>query len=324
MKNKIRFFRWLSLIGLIVVLFTISCAPVQDSQVKEAVTKQTITLGENSWTTSELNIAVAKILIEDEMGYPVEVATVSGDEMFPAMEEGTIHAVLEVWPSARSGEIQEYTEKGAVEVGGELGVVGIQGWFMPAYVLDDHPELATWKGFKDEEVAALFSTPKSGVLGQLLLGDPTWVYLGTDFIETQGLPLQAVYAGSEDAILSALDIAYSNNEPVLFYLWTPHTAFAKYQLVEVELPKYTQECADKADAGQGRECGYPPDVLLKVISSSLNDFAPEVYRLLKNFRYTNEDQIMMLGLVDIQGKTVEEAARIWVDQNESIWKAWIP
>ena len=49
-----------------------------------------------------------------------------------------------------------------------------------------------------------------------------------------------------------------------------------------------------------------------------------IIQFLRSFKYTNEDQIMMLGLVEIQGKTVEEAARTWIEQNENVWRAWIP
>ncbi len=311
------------LAGLVVLLVATACTPSQETEAEETVTRPTIKLAENSWLGAKLNPAVAKILLEEEMGYPVEVVPIDGAGQFPAMDEGELHATLEVWVSARTDEINEYTEKGTVEIGGELGVVGIQGWFVPAYMLDEHPELATWEGLKDPEVAALFSTPETGDKGQLLLGDPTWVYIGPDVIEGMGLPLEAVYAGSEEAILAALDEAYSKGEPLLFYFWTPHTAFAKYELAEVKLPEYTEECAARAETG-GRDCGYPPDVLLKLLSSDLSDFAPQAYRFLKNFNYTNEDQIMMLGLVDVQGKTIEEAARTWIEQNENVWRAWIP
>ena len=323
--NKINLSRWLTLTCLAVALVTTACTPSQKPQTEEDAVKPTIKLGENPWTTAALNTAVAKVILEDEMGYPVEVVAIDENAQWAALANGDLHASLEVWPSGHADNFALYIEEQAsVEIGGLLGPVGAIGWFMPRYMLEEHPELATWEGFQDPKVAALFSTSATGAKGQLLLGDPSWVYVGPEFIESQKLPLQPVYAGSEDAILLALDKAYSEKKPILFYLWTPHTAFAKYQLVEVKLPEYTQQCEDKATAGNGRDCGYPPDVLLKVLSASLSDYAPEAYRFLKNFKYTSEDQIMMLGLVDIQGKTIEEAAHIWVDQNENIWRAWIP
>ncbi len=42
--------------------------------------KPTITLIQNTWPASELNINVAKILIEQELGYPVEIVTLDEDK----------------------------------------------------------------------------------------------------------------------------------------------------------------------------------------------------------------------------------------------------
>jgi len=321
--SKNSFSKW-SLVALVMVLAATACAPFQDPQPEETASKPTIKLAENSWLNPQLNAAVAKILLEEEMGYPVEVTLYDPADVFPALESGDLHATLEVWPSSRFKEIREYTEKGTVELGGELGVVGIQGWFVPAYILDEHPELAIWEGLKDPEIAALFSTPETGDKGQLLLGDPEWAVHGSELIKGLELPFQVVYTGSEEGLLAAIDEAYNKQEPLLLYFWTPHTAFAQYELVEVALPEYSEGCADGETETGTRDCGYQPDVLLKLLSANLSDYAPEAHRFLKNFKYTNEDQIMMLGLVEAQGKTVEEAARIWIEQNGNVWKAWIP
>ena len=273
---------------------------------------------------AQLNTAVARILLEDEMEYSVETVPIDGGGQFPAIANGDIHASLEVWPSGRAEEIQQYTVQGdTVENGGPLGVVGKIGWFVPGYMLDVYPKLATWEAFQDPEIAALFRTPETGDKGQLLLADPSWVYYGPDIIETRGLFLQAVYAGSEEALLATLDEAYSKREPLLFYFWTPHPAFAQYELAQVELSAHGEACAAKTE-GESWDCGYPPDVLIKIFSSDLSDYAPEAYQFLKNFNYSNKDQIMMLGLAEVQGKTIEEAARMWIEQNKNVWRAWIP
>ena len=322
--DKKRFFKWL-LPGIVVVLVATACITAQETQQEEAAsTKPTIKLAENSWLAAQLNTTVAKILLEEEMGYPVQVVTIDEHAQFPALAKGDIHASLEIWPSGRAGDIREYVEdQGTVEHGGPLGPVGRIGWFMPTYVLDEHPELATGEGFKDPENVALFRTPESGDKGQFLAGEPSWVQYDADIIRNLGLDLQVVVAGSEEAILAALDAAYSKQQPILFYFWTPHSAFTQYELTEVKLPEYSEACYANADTG-GVDCGYPPDVLIKIFWSGLNDYAPEAYRFLKSFSYTNEDQITMLALVDIQGKTVEEAARFWIEQNANVWRGWIP
>ena len=56
---------------------------------------------------------------------------------------------------------------------GLLGPEAKIGWYVPTFVVDEHPELATWEGFKDPELAKLFATAETGDLGQFLMGDPT-------------------------------------------------------------------------------------------------------------------------------------------------------
>ena len=72
------------------------------------------------------------------------------------------------------------------------------------------------------------------------------------------------------------------------------------------------------------DCDYPQDVLYKAVWSKLKDEAPDAHQFLKNMNYTNEDQIAMIADVELNGKTVDEAARAWVDANEATWSAWLP
>jgi len=286
--------------------------------------KITVKLAENPWSGSQVNVAVAKILLEKEMGYTVELVTIDENAQWPALASGDLTASLEVWPSGHAENVAQYIDdQGVVENAGLLGPVGVIGWFMPAYMLDKDPDLATWEGFTKPETAALFSTAETGDKGQFLAGDPSWVQYDADIIKNLGMNIEVVTAGSEEAILAALDSAYSREEPIVFYFWTPHSVHAQYDLVQVELPAYSDECYAKIDAG-GVDCGYPPDNLFKIVGSSLKDEAPDVYQFLKNFNYSTQDQIQMIAAVELDGKSAEEAAQAWIDGNEDKWKAWIP
>jgi glycine betaine/proline transport system substrate-binding protein len=290
----------------------------------ETEEKMTITLVENAWSASELNVAVAKILLEDELGYPVEVISLDENLQWPALASGDAHASLEVWPSGHAANVEEFIEgAGTVENGGLLGPVGRIGWYMPSYVLEQDPSLATWEGFTSDEAAALFATAETGDLGQFLGGDPSFVQYDGDIISNLEMPFEVVFAGSEEAILAQLDSAYSREEPVLFYFWTPHSIHAKYELTRVELPAYSDECYAGADSG-GVDCDYPGDDLFKIFWSGLAEAAPDAHTLLSNMNYSTEDQIAMIAAVEIDGQSVEEAAQAWVDANEDVWNAWLP
>ena len=316
--------RWWLLLTVLMLLaiFVAACAPPAGQPA--AAEKPVIKFAENPWSGSAVNVAVAKILLEEQLGYPVEVTTLDENAQWTALATGDLHASLEVWPSGHAENVAEYIDgQKVVENGGLLGPVGEIGWFTPKYMIDQHPELATWEGFADPELAKLYATAETGDKGQFLAGDPSWVQYEEQIIPNLGLSMQVVVAGSEEAILAALDAANSREDAVLFYFWTPHSIFAKYDLLQVKLPEYSDECYAKADSG-GVDCAYPSDDLFKIFSAELKDYAPDAYTFLKNFNYTTQDQITMIAAVELDNKSAEEAARAWIDANEATWKAWLP
>jgi glycine betaine/proline transport system substrate-binding protein len=286
--------------------------------------KPTIKLAENSWTGSSINVNVAKILLEEQLGYKVEIVTIDENAQWPALASGDLSASLEVWPSGHAANVKTYVdEQKSVENLGPLGVIGKISWYVPTYVVDQHPELATWEGFQKPEDATLFKTAETGDKGQFLAGDPAWVQYDEAIIKNLNMDFQIVRAGSETAVLAAVDSAYNRQEPILFYFWTPHSIHAKYKLTPVKLPDYSEACYAKAESG-GVDCDYPEDVLFKIASAKLKDSAPDAYQLLKNMKYTNDDQIAMMAQVDTDKKGADEAARDWIGKNEAVWKTWVP
>lgn len=309
--------------ALLLVLLLAACGGGAASQ-----SKGTLKLAENAWTGSSINVNVAKILLEEKLGYKVELVTIDENAQWAALGNGDLSASLEVWPSGHAANMKQYIdEKKVVENLGPLGVIGKISWYVPTYVVKDHPELATIDGFKKPEDIALFKTAESGDKGQFLAGDPSWVQYDEDIIKNDGLDLKVVRAGSEQAVLAAVDSAYSRKQPILFYFWTPHSIHAKYDLTPVKLPEYNDACYAKAKEG-GVNCDYPQDVLFKIAWSGLKDKAPDAYQFLKNMQYKNEDQIGMMAQAEGDKsdpkKAAEKAARDWINAHESVWKAWLP
>lgn len=286
---------------------------------------ETITLAVNPWNGSAVNVAVAEQLLESELGLTVETVEIDENAQWAAINTGDISASLEVWPSGHAQNVADFIDAsdGNVANAGLLGPVGKIGWYIPTYMVDQHPELATWEGFADPELAALFATAETGDAGQFLGGDPSFVQYDEDIIANLGLPLEVVYAGSEEAILAALDAAYSREEPILIYLWTPHSAHNAYDLTEVALPTYSDDCYATADDG-GVDCDYPADELFKIVSADLTDNAPDAATFLSNMSYETSDQVEMLALVETDGLSVADAAAQWIENHPDTWQAWLP
>jgi glycine betaine/proline transport system substrate-binding protein len=307
-------------------LFAAGCGdedrPASGPEAGEGVT---VRLAVNPWTGSAVNANVAKTLLERELGYTVELVEIDEFSQFPAIAQGDLDASLEVWPSGHAEDINRYIEgrrggplrDGGIVDGGELGLIGNIGWWIPTYLVEEQPELARYQGFEGREDI---------VGGEFLGGDPTFVSYDEEIIKSLGLDLEVVNTGSERALIQAIDDAYQRKEPVLAYFYTPHWAHRKYDLTEVQLPAYDEDCEEAARErdGEGYDCDYANDVLFKAISLRLEDRAPAAFEFLKSFKYTTDDQQEIAFQVDSEGVPMTEAADRWITENPDVWRPWLP
>jgi glycine betaine/proline transport system substrate-binding protein len=281
--------------------------------------KPDIKVVQNAWTASAVEAEIAKQLIESELGNSVEIVEIDENAMFTGLADGDLDFVLEIWPSGIDATEQAFLDDGTVVEVGDLGAVGQIGWFVPSYVLDEHPELATWEGFTDPDNAKLFATASTGDQGRFLGTDPSYSEYDAAIIENLDLPLVVEYSGSEATTVAELDTRVAAEEPILMYWWTPTAAVAKYDLQLVELPPYSDECYEVAE---DVDCAYPADQLKKLASGGLAEKDPAVYSFVENFTLSNDDQLGLLPAIEIDGEPAADIAAQWIADNEDIWGPW--
>jgi glycine betaine/proline transport system substrate-binding protein len=282
----------------------------------------TINLAINAWEGSAANVAVAQVLLQDKLGYTVKTTNIDEYAQFPALANGTLDATLEVWPSVHPKDYAKYiaTGNGVVDAGLN-GVTGQIGWFVPTYLVQQNPALATWQGLKGNE--SMFQTAESGSSGQILDGDPSYGTYDQAIADNLGLNFKVVYGGSEQAELTALNTAYQKQAPILMYFWTPHWAQAKYDLTMVKLPPVTQACTDAATNDPSKyACAYPEDDLYKAFNQDLATKAPAAFAFLVAMKWSNDDQNGVA--LDIHnGVDPLQAAQKWIDANPTVWQPWV-
>lgn len=305
----------------LLVALSLSVVSISSCSNDEVVPQRsTVRLAVNPWLGSELDVAVAKILIEHELSLRVETVNIGEFEQWSKIADGSIDACLEVWPSGHRDDISKYVDSGLVERGGELGPIGKIGWYIPTFVASAHPELKSYEGFKDPANVALFETAESSPRGRFLGVDPSYTQFDEAIIKNLGLDFKVVFAGSEDKLIAEVQRAFDNQTPILFYFWTPHPGINKFDLTKVALPPYSDACYAKSK--DKIDCDYPADRLMKVFSLDLARSIPKAHALLRAFNYSTSVQVSLMTSVD-NGKTVDEAAHDWVDANPAIWKPWI-
>jgi glycine betaine/proline transport system substrate-binding protein len=293
--------------------------------------KGPIILIEQDWDGQIVTTAVMKILLENEMGYAVEQKFAAADSaaMFIGMESGEFHIACCNWPSFSAGFVADFVDtKGSVERIGSSGISGSSGWFIPRYVVEGDserniapiaPDLVTYEDLN--QYAEVFSTSDTGEKGRLLDFTPAWDYRNQERITALGVDFEVFYSGSETASFAEIDGAYNRGDPFMMVMWAPHWSHAKYDMIEVQLPQWTEECYP---SGERFDCGWPADDVAKLAWPGLKDDFPKAYEFLKNFNITNAQQNGMVLAVTDGGKDYAEAAQDWLDANEDIWSAWIP
>ncbi|MFZ4812153.1 MAG: glycine betaine ABC transporter substrate-binding protein [Ilumatobacteraceae bacterium] len=272
-----------------------------------------------------MNANVAKVVLESKLGTATTLTDIDENSTWVGLDDGSIDAVLEVWPSGHAADVETYiTGKKTVVDIGLLGPTAKIGWYVPTFVVDENPSLATWEGFKDPELAKLFATAESGDQGQFLMGDPSYVTYDEQIITNLKLPLKYVVAGSEAALITAVKSSIADKKPLLLQFWQPHWLQSQVELTEVKLPEVTDECLASAAAADGNfACDYPVDKLFKAANAGLAEKNAAAFAFLSKLQLTTEQQNEIASLIDGDGMTPADAAKQWVDANPDVVAGWL-
>ncbi|MET9136539.1 ABC transporter substrate-binding protein [Streptomyces parvulus] len=289
----------------------------QASPFANARSAKTVTLSVQSWVGAQANVAVAQYLLEHELGYRVDTVQVDEVPAWDALSQGRVDAILEDW--GHPEQEQRYVkDKGTIAAGGDLGVTGHIGWFVPTYFAKKHPDVTDWKNL--DKYADLLRTAESGGKGQLLDGSPSYVTNDKALVKNLDLDYQVVFAGSEAAQITQIKQFAKEEKPFLSYWYTPQWLFEKVPMTEVKLPPYKEGC----DADPEKvDCAYPVTPLQKYLNADFAKKGGRAADLLKRFKWTTEDQNQVSLMIAEQKMRPEEAAKKWVDSHESVWKAWL-
>ncbi|MFJ9582910.1 ABC transporter substrate-binding protein [Streptomyces acidicola] len=290
----------------------------QASPFANAQGAKTVTLSVQSWVGAQANVAVAQYLLEHELGYRVDTVQVDEVPAWDALSQGRVDAILEDW--GHPDQEQRYVDdKKTIARGGDLGVTGHIGWFVPTYFAEQHPDVTDWKNLN--KYADDLRTAESGGKGQLLDGSPSYVTNDKALVNNLDLDYQVVFAGSEAAQITQIRQFAKERKPFLTYWYTPQWLFEKVPMTEVKLPPYKEGCdADPEKVA----CAYPHTPLQKYLNADFARSGGEAATLLKNFKWTTEDQNQVSLMIADQKLTPQEAAKKWVDSHESTWRAWLP
>ncbi|MBI3428660.1 MAG: ABC transporter substrate-binding protein [Actinobacteria bacterium] len=277
----------------------------------------TVTLADNAWVGYEANLAVVAYVAKNQLGCNVVVKNISEEISWQGFETGEVDAILENW--GHDDLAKKYITEKAVAVDlGPTGNKGIIGWYVPPFLATKYPDILDYKNLN--KYANLFKTSESGSQGAFLDGDPSYVTNDEALMKNLKLNFKVIYSGSEAALITAFRNAEAQKKPVIGYFYEPQWFLSEVALKQVALPPYTAGCdADPKTVA----CDYPPYILNKIASKKFMDSGSPAATLIKNFTWTNDDQNSVAKSITVDKLTDDQAAKKWVDANQSKVDAWL-
>ena len=269
-----------------------------------------------------MNANVAKVVLESKLGTPVTLVDIDENATWPGLDSGSIDAVLEVWPSGHAADCETYIDRArsrsstsacSARRPRSAGTSRRSCW-------RSTPSWRRGRASRTPTIAKLFATAESGDLGQFLMGDPSYVTYDEQIITNLNLPLKFVVAGSEAALITAIQQADRRPEAAA-------AAVLAAALAAVEGGAHRGQAARRhrrvhrvgAAPSDGKyACDYPIDKLYKAASVKLQTKNAKAFAFLSKMQLTTDQQNEIAAYVDGDGMTPAAAAQKWVDANADV------
>ncbi|PKM88848.1 MAG: glycine/betaine ABC transporter substrate-binding protein [Firmicutes bacterium HGW-Firmicutes-12] len=247
------------------------------------------------WSSEVASTNVVKAVLQEKLGYEVEIMPVSAAAMWQAVAAGETDGLVAAWlPSTHAAYMDEVKDE-VEDLGPNLDGTKI-GLVVPEYVTISSVEELNDNADKfDGKIIGI--DPGAGLMSATEKAMTEYGIDNMKLVEGSGATMTAVLADS-----------IKNNEWVVVTGWTPHWKFASYDLKYLEDPK-------------GIFGG--DEQIHTIVRKGLKEDKPEVYKVLDNFNWTADDMAELMVWNEEEGTDPYENAKRWIEENEDKVNEWI-
>lgn len=293
-----------------------------------------VSLVSMNWQSAEVLANLDAFILENGYGCSPEI--IVGDtvpSLTSMVEKGQPDVAPEGWTGLVPEVINGGVEAGKIELlGKSLLDGGQQGWWIPKYLADAHPDIKTI----DDMLAhpELFPDPEDSSKGAIYNGPAGWggtvvtaqLYKAYD-AEAKGFNL--LDPGSAAGLDGSVARAYERQQGWVGYYWAPTALLGKYEMVMLEFgAEYDaaewSRCNSNADCPDPKKNAWPIDDVQTVITSKFSERAPQEVKDYLSKRGWHNDTVnaLMAWMTDNQA-TGEDGARHFLEENADLWEAWV-
>ncbi len=314
-----------------IVLFTATSLPAMAQESVACGTDRTIDIAEMTWPSAAALAHIHAIILE--AGYGCNVEVVTGDTvptMSSMLTRGAPAVAPELWTSTIEQPWAEGLAAGkVVELADAITDGTVEGWWIPRYVQEAHPEL---KSARDVIARPdLFPDAEEPGQGRLYSCPPGWSCEPATAALFEAFDMEGAWnlfsAGSGGALDASITRAFTRHEPILFYYWGPTALLGKLDAVRLDLGEakpdvYTcninPDCEEPAGVTD-----YPPAPAIVAAAAWLVEDAPAVAEYFSKVGLTNAQISELLTYGDENQADAEATAENFLRTRQDIWSRWV-
>ncbi|MEM6305158.1 MAG: glycine betaine ABC transporter substrate-binding protein [Pseudomonadota bacterium] len=293
--------------------------------------QQKVAISDLNWTGAKAIAHVIKAVIEGPLGSEAEIIEGLSDQAIigAGMDKGDGSADVwtDMWMPNQQGPWDKYIED-AGTVAHNQPYKGGQGMFVPAYMSD---MITSFEDLQDPAVAAKFDKDGNGK-GEYWAGDASWKSTKIWQVKMKDYGLSELWEPEiiSDATFKAqLKSAYGNQDPILFYYWSPEWIHAAYELQPLSEPAHTEGCMDlQLDREDWLEaskaaCQTPDAEIFVAYSKSLEERNPAAAKFLSQIKLDPDVVNGWILEIGRDERDPQDVAEEWIAANMDTVNEWI-
>lgn len=283
-----------------------------------------VSITEMGWASNEVVTGVATFLMEN--GYGCDVTVVPSDTV-PAVtsvaENGEPDIVTELWLNSTGEVYNRLEEEGRIQrLGRVLEPGGVEGWWIPTYLAEEHPELTTIEGVMNnpELVGGMFNNCPDG-WGCRVVSDNL-----VRALELESSGIEVFNHGSGQTLASSMASAVEDGEPWFGYYWGPTVPLGKYDMTRVDLGEIDEDIHARNQNQNADNPGvsdFPAAPILTAITTDFQEREPEVADMLSHLSFDTSVMSSILAWMDENNASGEEATVYYLQNYSDDWSQWL-
>lgn len=292
-----------------------------------------VSIAEMKWASAAIAAHLDRIILEK--GYGCTVTLVPGDNIptFASMnEKGEPDVAPELWITALRAPLEAAVAEGRlVRLSPMLSEGGVEGWWMPRFIAESHPDIRTVQdALKHPDLFPDAADPSRGAVHSC---PPDWACRVTTAnlyraLQADAAGFRLVEAETAEALDKSIVDAFENKTGWLGYYWAPTSLIGRYEMVKLSFgvdhdKAEWESCTSVPDCPAPKVNSYPTSDVFTVVTKAFTEKATVAMDYMKVRRWDNGTIGGVLAWMAENGATSEEAARHFLASRRDLWRQWV-